>query len=128
MTLEQRAQQFWSVLAFAAGQQKVVSCSTLSQATEFSEMADRVLRHIYCFCKQHHLPPLDVIVIDPATGRPGDECLRDVRDLSAQQSRVFLYDWLNYPVPTDEMFKEAMAKEEEPEKAYAEYLEVPCRC
>jgi hypothetical protein len=48
--------------------------------------------------------------------------------LSAQQSRVFLYDWLNHPVPSDEMLKEAMVKEEELEKTDAEYLEVPCRC
>lgn len=128
MTLEQRAQQFWSVLAFAAGEQKVVSCSVLSQMTEFPETAGSVLHYIYWYCKQHQLPPLDVIAIDPATGRPGDEFLRDVRDLSAQQSRVFLYDWLNYPVPTDEMFHEAMAKEEELERADAEYFEVPCRC
>jgi len=128
MTLEQRAQQFWSVLAFAAGEQKVVSYSMLSQMTEFPETAGSVLHYIYCFCKQHHLPPLSVIVIDPATGRPGDECLRDVRDLSAQQSRVFLYDWLHHPVPTDEMFKEAIAKEEEVERADAECFEVACRC
>ena len=128
MTLEQRAQQFWSVLAFAAREQKVVSYSLLSQITEFPETADSVLHYIYCYCKQHHLPPLNVIVIDPASGRPGDEFLRDVRNLSAQQSRVFLYDWLNHPVPSDEMLKEAMVKEEELEKADAEYLEVPCRC
>lgn len=128
MTLEQRAQQFWSVMAFAAGEQKVVSYSVLSQMTELPETAGSVLHYIYCFCKQHHLPPLNLIVIDPVTGRPGDEWLRDVRDLSAQQSRVFLYDWLNFPVPTDEMFKEAIAKEEELEKADAECFEVPCRC
>jgi hypothetical protein len=128
MTLEQRAQQAWSVLTFAAREQKVVSYSLLSQITEFPETASSVLHYIYCYCKQHHLPPLNVIVIDPATGRPGDECLRDVRDLPAQQSRVFLYDWLNYPVPSDEMFKEAMVREEELERADAEYLEAPCRC
>ncbi len=128
MRLEQRAQQFWSVLAFAAGEQKVVSYSLLSQMMEFPETAGSVLQYIHCYCKQHLLPPLDVIVIDPATGRPGDECVRDVRDLPAQQSRVFLYDWLNYPVPSDEMFQEAMVKEEELERADAECFEVPYRC
>ncbi len=128
MTLEQRAQQFWSVLAFAAGEQKLVSYSMLSQLTEFPETADAVLHYIYCFCKQHLLPPLNLIVIDPVSGRPGDECLRDIRDLSAQQARVFLYDWLDYPVPTHEMFEEAVANEEELKRADAECFEVPCRC
>ena len=128
MTLEQRAQQVWSVLAFAAREQKVVSYSLLSQITEFPEATSSVLHYISCYCKQYHLPPLSLIVIDPDTGRPGDECLRDVRNLSAQQSRVFLYDWLDHPVPSDEMFQEAIAKEEEQERADAECLEVPCRC
>ncbi|MGA2902335.1 MAG: hypothetical protein ABSD98_00770 [Candidatus Korobacteraceae bacterium] len=128
MTLEQRAQQFWPVLAFAAREQKVVSYSLLSEITEFPETTGSVLHYIYCYCKQHHLPPLNAIVIDPVTGRPGNECLREVRDLSAQQSRVFLYDWLNHPVPSDEMFKQAMVKEEELERADAECFEVSCRC
>jgi hypothetical protein len=127
MTLEQRAQQFWSLLAFAAGEQRVVSCSTLSQLTGFPETGI-VLQYIYWYCKQHQLPLLSVIAIDSATGRPADEFLREVRALAAQQSRVFLYNWLNHRAPTDEMFKEAMAKEEELERADAECFEVPCRC
>jgi len=127
MTLEQRAQQVWSVLAFAAKEQRVVSYSTLSQLTGFPEPGI-VLQYLDCYCKQHALPPISVIAIDPDTGRPGDEFLRDVRDLPAQQSRVFLYDWLNHSAPTDEMFKEAMTKEEELETANAECFEVPCRC
>jgi hypothetical protein len=128
MTLEQRAQQFWSLLAFAAGEQKVVSYSMLSHMMEFPEMAGSVLHYIYCFCRQHQLPHLNLIVIDPDTGRPGDECLCGIRDLSAQQARVFVYDWLNHPVPSEEMFQEAMAKQEDLERADAECFEVPCRC
>jgi len=127
MTLEQRAQQFWSVLIFAAREQKLVSYSMLSQITGFSETSGTVLRYIYCYCKQHHLPPLNMIVIDPTTGRPCDGCPRDVRDLSVEQSRVFLYDWVHHPLPCDEMFKEALAKEEEElERANAEYVALPC--
>ena len=120
MTLEQRAQQFWSVLVFAARQQSIVSYSMLSQITGFSETSGHVLYCIYCYCKQQQLPLLNAIVIDPATGRPGDECPGELRDLSAQQSRVFLYDWLDHPVPSDAMFKEALAKEEQ------EYIALPC--
>ena len=128
MTPEQRAQQFWPMLAFAAGEQKVVSSSTLSQLTGGPAISGSILYCISCYCKRHNLPPLNLIVIDPATGRPGDELLRDVRDLSAQQSRVFLFDWLNYPVPSDEMFNEALTKEKEQERTDAACFEVPCRC
>src|SRR5271165_584938 len=112
MTLEQRAQQFWAVLAFAAREQRIVSYSVLSQITGFTEAAI-VLYYIHCYCRQHKLPPLNIIVMDPATGHPGGNCPCDLRDVSASQSRVFLYDWLNHPAPSEEMFKEAMTTDEE---------------
>lgn len=112
MTLEQRAQQFWSVLAFAAREQKVVSYAMLSQITGMPKQSGKVLYHIYCYCKQNHLPNLNVIVINQPTGRPGDDCPGDLNDLAAQQCRVFIYDWFNHPAPSDEMFKEAVAKEQ----------------
>jgi len=120
MTLEQRAQQFWSILVFAAREQKLISYPMLSQMTGCSETSDAVLYYIHCYCKQNHLPLLNAIVIDPATGQPGDECPSDLRNLSAQQSRVFLYDWLGHPAPSDAMFKEAAAQEEQ------EYVALPC--
>ena len=98
----------------------------LSLITGFPESSVPVLHCIYCYCKQHHLPPLNVIVIDSVTGRPADEFSRGIRDFSAQQSRVFLYDWLNYPAPSDEMFQEALEAEEELERADAEYVALPC--
>ena len=125
MTLEQRAQQFWPVLVFAAREQKLLSYLTLLQLTGFPETS-RVLYYIHCYCKQNDLPSLTDIVIDPATGRPGDECPRDLRVLSAQQSRVFLFEWLNHPAPSAGMFQEAMQKEEDLERASAEYVGLPC--
>ena len=127
MTLEQRAQQFWPVLAFAAREQKIISHSMLSQITGFSDTGI-VLYYISCYCQRHKLPPLDVIVMDPATGQPGGTHPCEARDLSARQSRVFLYDWLQHPAPSEEMFQEAAVKDEEVGKAEVEYLDVPCRC
>lgn len=126
MTLEQRAQQFWSVLVFAALEQKVISTSMLSQMTGFTEDPAIVLYYIHSYCKQYQLPPLNVIVVDPATGRPGDEFPRDLRDLSAQQSRVFLHNWLQHPAPSDAIFREVMQKEVELERANAEYVGLSC--
>ncbi len=127
MTLEQRAQQFWSVLVFAAREQKLISYSRLSQMTGFCEPAGPVLHYIYCYCKQHELPALNAIVIDAVTGQPGDECPGDFIHRPAQQSQVFLYDWLQQPAPSEDDFAHAMARElEELELANAEFFALPC--
>lgn len=126
MTLEQRAQQFWSVLVFAAREQKVISRAMLSRLTGFPDESGSVMYYLHCYCKKHDLPSLNLLVIDPATGRPTDTCSRDLRDLQAQQLRVFLYDWLSAPTPSEEMFKEAVDFQEELERANAEYVAIPC--
>ena len=126
MTLEQRAQQFWPVLVFAASHQKVISASMLSQITGYLEAPGPVLYYIHCYCRLNDLPPLDAIVIDPVTGRPGHECLRDYRDWSTLQTCVFLYDWINYFAPTEEMLAEAVAKQDEIDMANAGYIALPC--
>jgi hypothetical protein len=126
MTPEQRAQQFWTLLVFAAREQKLISYSMLSQMTGFYERSGPVLHYIYSYCKQHHLPPLNAIVIDEITGQPGDECPGVLHDLAANQARVFLHDWLSTPAPSDEMFRDAVANEEELERAEAEYEALPC--
>jgi len=126
MTPEQRAQQFWSVLVFAAREQKLISYSMLSQMTGFYERPGAVLYCIYCYCNQHHLPPLNAIVIDPITGQPGDECPGVLRDLPAHQARVFLHDWLDHPAPSEEIFRDAVRNEEALERAEAEYEALPC--
>lgn len=116
MTLEQRAQQVWSVLVFAAREQKLVSYGMLSKMTGMPNTSGNVLYYIYCYCKQNHLPLLNLLVINQPTGRPGDDCPGDLSDLHAQQSRVFIYDWLSHSSPTDEMFKQSHDKEEEAKK------------
>lgn len=126
MTLEQRAQQFWSVLVFAAREQKVISYSMLAQITGFFDDPGPVLYCIYCYCQQNDLPPLNALVVDAATGHPGDECPRDYREWSTQHSRIFVYDWLERPAPSEEMLQEALAKQEEVEMANAGYIALPC--
>ena len=128
MKLEQRAQQFWPVLVFAAREQKLISYAMLSQMTGSPDVSDTeiALHSIFCYCKQHNLPALNVIVIDEVTGQPGTECRVDFRDVAAQQSSVFLYDWLNHPAPSDDMFQEALANDMEMEMANAGYVALSC--
>ena len=70
MTLEQRAQQFWSLLVFAAKEQKLVSYSMLARITGFYEAPGPVLYCIHCYCKQYDFPPLNAIVVDPSYRPP----------------------------------------------------------
>src|SRR5262249_4893537 len=107
-----RAQQFWSVLVFAAREQKVVSYEMLSQMTGMSNTSGCELGHIFYYCKHHKLPLLNLLAVSKETGRPGEGCPADLSDLPAQQAKVFGYDWLKHGVPKLDEFEEARAAEQ----------------
>jgi hypothetical protein len=112
MTSQERAQQLWSVLVFAAREQKVVSYEMLAQTTGMANECGRELGYIFYYCKRNKLPLLNLLAVQKATGRPGDGCPADLSDLPAQQARVFIYDWLKHGMPRVEEFDEARAAEE----------------
>ena len=62
MTTWQRAQQFWSVLVFAAQEQKVISYETLGLMTGMANNSGRELGHIYFYCKHNDLPSLNLLL------------------------------------------------------------------
>src|ERR1039458_9781762 len=107
MTDKQRALQYWSILVFAAREQKLVSYEMLSQMTGMAHEAGRELGYIYYYCRRKGLPLLNLLAINKETGRPGQGCPADLTDLPAQQARVFVYDWLNHGVPSIDDFEEA---------------------
>jgi len=113
MDTYERAQQYWSVLAFAAREQKVVSYEMLSQLTGMAKEAGRELGHIYYYCENHKpkLPLLNLLAVSKTNGKPGDGCPADLSELPAQQARVFVYDWLEHGAPSAEDFKRARAAE-----------------
>ena len=106
MTTWERTQQLWSVLVFAAREQKVVSYEMLSKMTGMAQECGRELGHILYYCKRNNLPLLNLLAVSKDTGKPGEGC-PDLGDLPAQQARVFLYDWLGHGVPKIEEFQEA---------------------
>jgi hypothetical protein len=108
---EQRAQQFWSVLVFAAREQKVVSYEMLSQMTGMARECGRELGLILSYCKQNKLPLLNLLVVRKDSGRPDDDCGVSLNDLPAQQARVFVYDWLSHGASRFEAFLGARAAE-----------------
>ena len=111
MTDPQRALQFWSVLVFAAKEQKVLSFATLEQMTGMVRMgAGRPLGYIYYYCKRRNLPLLNALAISQETGKPGPPSEEYV-DLPAEQARVFVFDWLARGVPSIQDFEAAQAAE-----------------
>jgi hypothetical protein len=111
MDTYERAQQYWSVLALAAREQKVLSYGMLSDLTGMANEAGRELGHIYYYCVHHKLPLLNLLAIGKENGRPSDGCPANLTDLPAQQARVFVYDWLKHGAPSAEDFK--LAREAE---------------
>ena len=111
MTATQRAQQFWSVLAFAAREQKVVSYEMLAEMTGMANTSGRELGYVFYYCKRNKLPLLNLLAISKDTGRPGEGCPADLSDLPAQQARVFVYDWLKHGVPSIKALEEAQKAE-----------------
>jgi hypothetical protein len=96
MTSEERALQYWSVLVFAAREQKVVSYEMLSQMTGMANTSGRELGHILSYCRQNKLPLLNLLAVRKDSGRPDDDCGVSLTDLPAQQARVFVFDWLKH--------------------------------
>src|SRR4051794_11043213 len=106
MTEWQRAQQIWSVLVFAAREQKVLSYEMLAQITGMSNMMGDELGYIHNYCKHHRpdMPWLNVLAISKKSGRPSAAF---PTDLAAEQARVFVYNWLDHGMPSVDDLQEA---------------------
>jgi len=111
MTNPERALQFWSVLVFAAREQKVISFTILEQMTGMVRQGQgRILGHIYHYCKLHKppLPLLNTLAVNQETAKPGPPSEK-YADLPAEQARVFVYDWLAHGAPSIEDLEGAQA-------------------
>lgn len=111
MTTWERTQQFWSVLVFAASEQRVISYEMLSKITGMAQECGRELGHILRYCQENELPLLNLLAVSKNTGKPGDGYPVDISELPAQQTRVFLYDWLSHGVPSVEKLQKAHEKQ-----------------
>jgi hypothetical protein len=111
MTEFQRSVQLWSVLAYAAKMQQVLSYETLAKLTGMAPIGQaRPLGNIWFYCKQNDLPSLTSIVVNQRTGNPPDDIGGE--DLSTTQRRVFIFDWLSHHIPSVQDFENARIKEE----------------
>ncbi len=113
MTDSERSAQFWSVLVFAARQQKLLSYDMLEKMTGIPRFAQsRPLGNIYFYCKQEGLPHLTSIVLEQKTGWPAADEFKKGMDLPAEHRRVFIFDWLKDGSPKADDFQRARDNED----------------
>ncbi len=97
MSDAQRALQFWSVLVFAAREQRVLSYSTIEQMTGMVKQgAGRPLGYIAAYCMRNELPLLNTLAVNQR-GKPSPKFLEDI-DVVTQQA-VFVFDWISRGAP-----------------------------
>jgi hypothetical protein len=100
--------QVWSILVFAACQQKKVSYDFISKLIGVPRPGiGQFLFSIYHYCEQNDLPPLTSIVISHVTGRPAEDVFPEDLDLFESQSMTFVYNWQSLHAPNAEDFKAA---------------------
>lgn len=96
----ERAAQIWHILIAAARQRQTFTYKMISDLTgAFPAGLGVVLGHIMRHCERHALPPLTVLVVQSATGKPGEGLLTS-HDHDADRERVFAHEWYQVRPPT----------------------------
>ena len=107
MTNPERAQQLWSLLILAARNQQILSYTMVEKMIGIPDFGlGQTLGPIDRYCRLHKLPILNSLVISEKTGRPSPDFFDGV-DIPAEQSRVFVFDWLSHRIPSPEELEEA---------------------
>jgi len=76
MTDHDRTAQLWSLLVFAAHDQKILSYGNVQQATGIPQQGVcRFLVPIQGYCEHHQLPPLTSICVNEMTGMPSESLM-----------------------------------------------------
>ena len=106
MTHAQRAAQIWAVLALAAKNRQILTYGMLAKLVGLPPAAlGSGLHLIQDYCQQHKLRPLTSLVVQQATGLPGDGYEGAGAAQFAQEVQsVFEYDWLEHGNPNQDAF------------------------
>ena len=112
MTKYQRALQIWALLVCAARERKTYTYGEVAGilgwkgAGVMAQFLDPVMR----YCEHHDLPPLTTLVVNQATGLPG-EGLSTVGDVNADREKVFGYEWFSVAPPESADFSNAASRQ-----------------
>lgn len=107
MRREERAQQLWSLLAWAAINRQTLSYGIVAKLTGVPppSLGD-FLRPIQQFCIENNLPALTSIVVQGETGIPGEGFIA-AEDVPLAQAEVFQHEWLETPAPSAEQLMDS---------------------
>jgi hypothetical protein len=113
-----QAQQIWLILAaFVSGptrkanDDKTMRYGQLAERMGYADrraghMLSRQLGIIGEFCRLNDLPALNSVVVNQATGLPGEDVVvREGRTVKQEQRDVMRQDWLQLGVPTTGTFR-----------------------
>lgn len=93
MTVAERAVQIWQLLIGAARVRQTLTYSMVADAIGMGAgTLAQPLELVMGFCDRNGLPPLTVLVVNQATGRPGAG-LSTLEELNRDRERVFNYPW-----------------------------------
>jgi hypothetical protein len=110
MRREERAQQLWSLLAWAATNRQILTYGIVAKLTGVPPVSTGdFLRPIQQFCTENKLPALTSIVVQDETGIPGDGFIA-AENVPAAQAEVFQHGWWDTPAPSAEQFADSYSR------------------
>lgn len=103
-----RALQIWLVLLGKAHLRQTMTYTELRDVVKFGSPVGlgHVLEPILCYCLQHDLPPLSVLVVNRETGVPGMG-FDASGDWHKAREEVYRFDWYGMVPPSPEDFEQA---------------------
>src|SRR5687768_18582462 len=110
MRREERAQQLWSLLAWAATNRQILTYSIIAKLTGVPPVSiGDFLRPIQQFCIENDLPALTSIVVQEESGIPGEGFIA-AEDVPAAQAEVFQHSWLETAAPSAEQLFDSYSR------------------
>ncbi len=97
-----RAAQTWQILVAHASLQRLLTYGKLANLLGYTDarpLSD-ILGHILYYCQQHGLPLLSSLVVNQATGLPGEGIGLAGEKIPVEQMKVFQYNWFEVVPPT----------------------------
>lgn len=100
----------WPLLVFAAENRRVLTYDLLGRLIGVREHdLGPLLEPIQSYCILKGRPPLTSIVVNARSGLPGEGFIA-ASNLPQAQAETFLFDWLAYPAPSRDDYREAVRK------------------
>ena len=110
MTIYERAAQLWALLGLAAHNRQILTYGIVEKLTGVPQFGlGRLLEPVQSYCMLHKLPPLTILVVSEATGKPGAGFVA-AEDIPKTQIEVFKYDWLSHGAPSPDLLEQAASK------------------